>query len=228
MRNIKKVLFLLVLVAGIFTLAGCSNSAINGLAENFEEENYNMYEYKNYIAANFNLDTYLSDEEATDEDSEDGATTVDRVSTNQMFIPVDHMSLELRAYILDQYDIQDASALEEITIDDYPELSVIDDLNYDVYVFANYVQVELTNESLLTISRTVVVIEFPSEDYLREVLEVSTVLEELFASYEDKLGIEIDVEDHVNGRMLMLAPNNVDRLDYYNQYVEIFNRSESE
>jgi hypothetical protein len=228
MRNIKKVLFLLVLVAGIFTLAGCSNSAINGLAENFEEENYNMYEYKNYIAANFNLDTYLSDEEATDEDSEDGATTVDRVSTNQMFIPVDHMSLELRAYILDGYDIQDASALEEITIDDYPELSVIDDLNYDVYVFANYVQVELTNESLLTISRTVVVIEFPSEDYLREVLEVSTVLEALFASYEDKLGIEIDVEDHVNGRMLMLAPNNVDRLDYYNQYVEIFNRSESE
>ena len=228
MRNIKKVLFLLVLVAGIFTLAGCSNSAINGLAENFEEENYNMYEYKNYIAANFNLDTYLSDEEATDEDSEDGATTVDRVSTNQMFIPVDHMSLELRAYILDQYDIQDASALEEITIDDYPELSVIDDLNYDVYVFANYVQVELTNESLLTISRTVVVIEFPSEDYLKEVLEVSTVLEALFASYEDKLGIEIDVEDHINGRMLMLAPNNVDRLDYYNQYVDIFNRSESE
>lgn len=227
MRNIKKVFLAVMLMIAIFTLVGCSNSMISGLEKDFDEKNYSMYEYKNYIAANFDLDKYLNDDTTEDDDDDSGSSTVDRVSTNQMFIPVDHLSLELRAYILDQYDIQDDSALDEITIDEYPELSTIKDLNYDVYVFSNFVEIEYQDGSEQTISRTVVVIDFPSEAYLREVIEVSDVLAELIASYEEKLGDEIDIEDHINGRMLMLIPNNDARLEYYDQYVEIFNKSES-
>lgn len=229
MRNIKKLFLVAMLVVGIFTFVGCSNSKVAGLEKDFEAQNYNMYEYKNYIAANFNLDSYLRDDELTEDDDEgDGTTSVDRVSTNQMFIPVDHLSLELRSYILDEYDILDESALDEITIEDYDDLSEIKDLNYDVFIFANYDIEEIDEETEITNSRTAVVIAFPSVAYLNEVLEVSEVLEELFAAYEVNLGFEIDVQDHVNGSLLMLIPNNVDRLEYYNDLVTIFNTSENE
>jgi len=231
MKNLKKLGLMLMMVAAIFTLVGCSRSSISSLADTFEEKGYHMYEYKNYIAANFKLDSYLKDGETTTSDEETtdtGSTTIDRISDNLMLIPVDYMSLELRAFILHQHEIVDESALEKLTIDTYPELSKITDLNYNVYVFADYEVVDLDDNQTHTLSKTAVVIEFASQEYLREVLDVSTTMNDLFDSYESKLGKDIDIEDHINGNLLLLFPDSEDRLDFYDEIVGIFSQVEIE
>jgi|GEM_PF-2163585 len=209
MRKFRKLFLVLVMVVLALTLTACSGSQINNVQEDFNEAEYKMYEYKNYIAANFDLEKIIqfNDPEATVDDQEQ----VDRVSQNAMFIPVDYMSLELRAYILNQHDIDDDNALNYVTIEEYATLDVIDDLTYNVYVFAYY---DDTVEP--QINKTAVVIEFESEEYLQEVLDVSTVIQSRLDGR--------DIEDHINGSLLLLVRTD----DFYDEIVEIFNQSETE
>lgn len=240
MRNIKKLILAFVMLFTIVTLVSCSGSQINVVGERFDEAGFSMYEYKNYISANYDLQAYL--DLVTDDSTEEvtGTTEVsfediditDRVSTNLMFIPVDRMSLELRLNLLWSYHIIDNSAFNVLGFDeDEYELVAYDeitDLSYDVYTFSYYEETVLTggSDSVAVVSKTAVIISFESEAYLREVLEVSTVLDTLFASYEEILGSDIDLEDHINGNLLLLIPNNENRLSYYDEIVTLFNETE--
>lgn len=212
MKNLKKVLVSVMMFVAVFAISACSGNEIGRVHEDFLDAGYHQYEYKNYIPTNFNLDTYLREATSTEDDDDDESSDV--ISTSAAILPVDRMSLEIRALILNQYDIEDPAFEEEtgLTIDTTIELDTIDDMNYNVYLYGDYV--ELTNDDID--SKTAVIIEFPSEAYAREVLEVSQIIINLLDGK--------DVEDHINGGLLLIVPAN--RMVHYDEIVEIFNQSE--
>ncbi len=211
MKNLKKLFLTFIMVFAVLAITACSGTGINKIDEDFLDAGFHQYEYKNSIAVNFDLDRYLKQLENTGSVPEPLPKTV---STSAMFIPVDRMSLELRALILQDLDIVD-NGFEDVTsyeLNPDVELDVIEGLDYDVYVYADYDTLE--NEDID--SKTAVIIVFSSEEYLREVLEVSQVIQDQLDGKE--------VEDHVNGNLLLLVPSN--REAHYAEVVEIFNASE--
>ncbi|MGE4571965.1 MAG: hypothetical protein AB7E09_04385 [Candidatus Izemoplasmatales bacterium] len=212
MKNLKKVFLAFVMAFAILAVTACSGSEINNVDEDFLEAGYHQYTYKNSIAVNFDLDKRLIQAQST----ENAEPTVDKVSTTSMFIPVDRMSLELRALILAEYDIEDKAFtnLTPFTLEEDVDLKVIDGMDYNVYVYGDFEKLE--DDSID--SKTAVIIEFPSPEYLREVLEVSQVIQ---AQLDGK-----NQEDHINGSLLLLVPSN--RMTHYDDIVSIFNQSEKE
>jgi hypothetical protein len=213
MKNFKKLFLAVVMFVAVFAVAACSGGEIDRVHEDFLEAGYHQYEYKNYIPANFDLDKYLRQSTSTEEEDDDEESS-DVISTSSALLPVDRMSLELRALILDQYDIVDETFEDEtgLTIEADVELNTIEDLNYNVYLYGDFE--ELTDDNID--SKTAVIIEFPSEAYAREVFEVSQIIQAQLDG--------LDFEDHINGGLLLIVPSN--RMTHYDEIVEIFNQSE--
>ncbi|HKL47072.1 MAG TPA: hypothetical protein VJ878_00250 [Candidatus Izemoplasmatales bacterium] len=212
MKNLKKVLLSMMIFVAVFAVAACSGGDIGRVHDDFIDAGYNSYEPKNYIPRNFDLDKYLGDTTSTEDDDDEESSDV--ISTNAALLPVDRMSLELRALILNQHDIVDEAFEDEtgLTIDTTIELDTIEDLNYNVYMYGDFV--EINDEDVD--SKTAVIIEFPSEAYAREVLEVSQIIQDQLDGF--------DKEDHINGGLLLLIPEA--RMAFYDEIVEIFNKSE--
>ena len=213
MKNFKKLFLTVMMFLAVFAVSACSGGEIDRVHEDFLEAGYHQYEYKNYIPVNFDLDAYLRQATSTEDDDDDDESS-DVVSTSSALLPVDRMSLELRALILDQYDIVDEAFEDEtgLTIEENVDLETIDDLNYNVFLYGDFI--ELTDENID--SKTAVIIEFPSEAYAREVYEVSQIVQALLDG--------LDIEDHINGGLMLIVPAN--RMSHYDEIVEIFNQSE--
>ncbi|MFO7968752.1 MAG: hypothetical protein ACQERX_02465 [Bacillota bacterium] len=113
-------------------------------------------------------------------------------------------------------DYEDTSDVFRITdkmtidlIENYDNLEVIEDLNYEVYIVGFYE--ENDDEE---INKTLFIIEFPSVDYLDEVLEVSQTLQDHFSGK--------DREDYTRENLLLVVHPDYD--EYFDEMAEIFNR----
>lgn len=210
MKNLKKIVLGLVMMFAFFAVAACSNAPIETVHEDFLDAGYHQYQYKNYIPRNFNLDNYI----VTGEDDDDDDSSSDVISENDALKVIDHMSLEIRGYILAEYDYEDETFEDEtdMALDPSVELDVIDDMVYNVFLYGDYEEIDEDTYA----SKTAIIVEFSSVEYLNEVIEVSQIIKDYLA---DK-----DVEDHTNGSLLLFVPEN--RMEYYDEIVEIFNASE--
>ncbi|QWB99806.1 hypothetical protein KHQ88_06545 [Mycoplasmatota bacterium] len=107
---------------------------------------------------------------------------------SQTFSVVDNMSIDL--------------------IDNYGSLDTITNLNYSVFLVA-YSE-EGTEDDI--ISKSGIVIVFPSEEHLNEALEVSETLQTYYADRE--------VDDYKRGNLLLI----IRTVDFEDEIVDIFNQ----
>jgi len=210
MKNLKKLFLTFLMIISVFAVVSCSGTGIAKVDRDFKDAGYNMYEYKNTIAVNFNLDRI---QRVLANNPNDDKVLAVTMTTSAALLPVDRLSLELRYYILKANDINDTAFGRLTPFDpiDGVEFDVIDNLKYSVYIYADSELDEADN----LLSKTAVIIAFPSEEYLEEVIEKSQVIQ---AFLDGK-----DIDDHVNGNLLLLIPAN--RQDFYDEIVEIFNAS---
>ncbi|MFW5888811.1 MAG: hypothetical protein ACOCUD_00360 [Bacillota bacterium] len=101
---------------------------------------------------------------------------------------------------------------DEMTIDlieNFDDLEVIDELNYQVYLLAYYKEI-----GEVVVNKTAYIIEFPSVEYLNEALEVSETLDNHFTGKSK--------EDYTNENVLLVVLSEYD--EYFEEIAEIFNR----
>ena len=115
---------------------------------------------------------------------------------------------------IDMDDYQNTSDVfrvaDEMTIDlieNYDDLEVIQDLNYQIYLLAYYE--EVGDE---VINKTAYIIEFPSVEYLNEVLDVSQSLQDHFTGKTR--------EDYVNDNLILVVLPDYD--EYFDEMAELF------